>query len=167
MSSVPEHDLLLQDTCEAIVITAARCLDAEPDANVTGLALPEGVIAGKQITIDAAEPGGPHNICRISVLDAALAPHGEVTRIEYEHDKETPHGPTRVFSVQSVRRRASELILMENFLADSAANVREEDFRPIVSESYAQQTVLKTVREWTNFRAYQRSLAADKGPQAA
>jgi hypothetical protein len=157
MGPVPEQDLLLQETCEAIVMTAARCLDAEPNNQVTGLALPGGQVVGKQMTITTAEPGGPMNECRISVLDSAVSPRNEVARIEYEHDKQTSHGPTRVYSVQSVRRRAGELVLMENFLAESAEHMREEDFRPIVSESYAQQTVLKTLKEWTGYRNYQRA----------
>jgi hypothetical protein len=154
LAAPPEHDQLLQATCELIVTTAARCLDAEPETGLTGLALPEGKIVGKQITLDASE-GKAHNICRISVMDPIYAPGAEVARIEYEHDKETKHGLTRVYSIQTVRKRAGELILMENFLADSPTAVREADFRPIESESYAQETVLKTLQEWTHYRAYQ------------
>jgi hypothetical protein len=151
----PEHDKLLQATCEAIVTAAAQCVDNEPADHVTGLALPEGQVVGKQITVDATEQGGLLNTCRISVLDAAMAPHGEVARIEFEHDKQTPHGVLRVYSVQSVRRQAGELKLLENFLAENAAAVREADFRPIESESYAQETVFKTLQEWATYRRYQ------------
>jgi hypothetical protein len=152
--AIPEHDRLLQATCEAIVTAAAQCVDAEPTAGVVGLQLPDQQIVGKQITIDATEKG-PHNICRVAVLNADLAPEGEVTRIEYEHDKQTNHGPQRVYSIQSVRRKAGVLVLMENFLAENAAEVREADFRPIESESYAQQTVFKTLQEWAHYRAWQ------------
>jgi hypothetical protein len=48
------------------------------------------------------------------------------------------------------------LVLLENFLADDPQLVREEDFRPILSEAYAQQTVLKSVQDWARYRAWQR-----------
>jgi hypothetical protein len=155
MSDIPEHDRLLQATCEAIVTTAAQCVDAETPGHVMALRLPGGQIVGKQVVIDATEKGGPMNTCRLAVLNWELAPEGEAARIEYEHDKQTKHGVQRVYSIQSVRRRGGELVLLENFLAETAAAVREADFRRIESESYAQQTVLQTLQEWTHFRAYQ------------
>jgi hypothetical protein len=155
MSEVPERDQLLQATCEAIVTSAAQCADAEPEGTVMALRLPGGQIVGKQVVIDATEKGGPLNKCRMAVLNPELAPEGEVARIEYEHDKQTKHGMQRVYSIQSVRKRGGELVLLENFLAENAAAVREADFRRIESESYAQQTVLQTMREWAHFRAWQ------------
>ena len=151
---VPDHDKLLQATCEAIVTAAAQCVDAEPDTGAVALQLPNQTIVGKQITIDAGEKAA-HNICRIAVLNADLAPEGEVTRIEFEHDKQTSHGMQRVYSIQSIRRKRGVLVLMENFLAENAAGVREADFRPIESESYAQETVFKTLQEWAHYRAWQ------------
>jgi hypothetical protein len=91
------------------------------------------------------------NVCRLSLLDPDLAPAGEVVRIEYEHDKQTSHGISRVYSIQSIRGRAGELVLLENFLAAAPGEVRETDFRPIQSERYAQQTVLSTLKDWTRY----------------
>jgi hypothetical protein len=44
---------------------------------------------------------------------------------------------------------------MENFLAESSQTVREEDYRPILSDSYAQETVLKSIQDWTKYRLWQ------------
>ena len=95
------------------------------------------------------------NRCRLSFLNPDLAPDGEIVRIEYEHDKQGKYGVHRVYSVQSVRRQGRTLVLLENFLAENVQTVREEDFRPILSEAYAQETVLKSVRDWTGYRAWQ------------
>jgi hypothetical protein len=152
---IPEHDRLLQATCDVIVREAAQAIDATPPGQALVMKTPDGQAVGKQITIDASETKGQHNICRLAVLNAELAPAGEVTRIEYEHDKQTKYGTTRVYSIQSVRMRGGKLVLMENFLADSPAQVREQDFEPIESESYAQQTVWKTLQEWTHYHRWQ------------
>jgi hypothetical protein len=156
------EDQLLQATCESIVTAAAKAIDAEPAGKASNLRLPEGPMVGRQITIDATEKDGPANICRLSVMDPALAPAGEVVRIEYEHDKQGKFGLQRVYSIQSVRQKAGELVLMENFLAESASQVREADFRPIHSEAYAQETVLKTLEDWTRYRAWQLQEARKK-----
>src|ERR1700757_982665 len=100
------QDQLLQATCEMIVTLAADAIDSEPPAGQLNLKLPGGPVVGRQISIDATEKGGLYNICRISVLDTGLAPEGEATRIEYEHDRQTKFGMERVYSVQSVRKRA-------------------------------------------------------------
>jgi hypothetical protein len=148
-------DQLLQETCQTIVTAAAQAIDAEPASRTSSLRLPGGPVVGKQITIDATEKGGLLNMCRLAVLDPEVAPEGEVARIEYEHDKQTKFGAQRVYSIQSVRRKGGELVLLENFLAETPTTVREEDFRPIQSEKYAQETVLATLQEWTHFRAWQ------------
>jgi hypothetical protein len=155
MSQAAEADGLLQATCEAIVTEIAQAVDAEPGATRKALRVPGGPEVGWQIKIDATEKGGHMSICRMSILDVNSAPEAEAARIEYEHDKEGKFGVHRVYSVQSIRRRGDELILMENFLADSPATVREEDFRPISSEAYAQKTVLKCVSDWARYRAWQ------------
>lgn len=150
-----DSDRLLQSTCEQIVDMAQQALALEQPAAITAMHSADGPSVGRQITIDATEPKGLLNVCRLSVLDPGLAPGGEAVRIEYEHDKATPSGHIRVYSIQSVRRQAGQYILFENFLADDPTLVREQDFRAISSESYAQQTVLKSLEDWTKFRAYQ------------
>jgi hypothetical protein len=150
-----EHDQLLQATCEAIVSAAATTVDAEPPNLARMLKTPDGMAIGKQVIIDATEADGLLNMCRVSVLNPDLAPEGEIVRVEYEHEKQTKFEREMVYSIQSVRRRAGKFVLLENFLAERPETVREEDFRPIESESYAQQTVLKTIRDWGHYRAWQ------------
>ena len=116
-------------------------------------------MVGKQVTIDATENEGLLNLCRIGVLNPDMAPEGEIIRIEYLHDKETRFDTQRVYSIQSVRRKGAELVLFENFLADKPENVREADFRPIVSETYAQQSVLTTLKDWASWRGWQLQAA--------
>lgn len=159
--AVPDHDKLLQATCSAIVSVTAAAIDNELASHTANLKLPGGPVVGKQITIDASEKGMV-NLCRLSALDSALAPEGEVVRVEYEHDEQGKYGLRRVYSIQSVRKRGAELVLLENFLAESPESVREADFRPISSEFYAQSTVLKTLQDWTRFRAWQRQEAKRK-----
>ncbi len=156
-------DQLLPETVQAIVTAAAQAIDAEPADRTVSLRVPGGLVVGKQITIDATEKDGLANICRLAVLNPDLAPENEVARIEYEHDKQGKFGTRRVYSIQSVRRRGGELVLLENFLATNAAAVREEDFRPIQSEKYAQETVLATITEWAHFRAWQLQEARKRG----
>lgn len=148
-------DQLLQSTCESIVMMMARLIDHEPLGGVVLLKLPDGVLIGKQVTINATEAGGPMNMCRMSVFNPDLAPGNEVARIEFEHEKKGKFGLQHVYSIQSVRRKPGSLVLMENFLASSPETVREADFEPIHSESYAQKMVHETVKEWTHFRAWQ------------
>lgn len=155
MSDGTQTDRLLQTTCQQIVTEIARAVDAEPPGSRKGLRIPGGPEVGRQITIDATEKGGPMSISRFSILDVNLAPAGELARIEYEHDKQGKFGIHRVYSVQSIRRRGGELVLLENFLAENSVTVREEDFRPIGSEAYAQKTVLKGVQDWARYRAWQ------------
>jgi len=155
MSAGSEQDRLLQGTCQAIVDVVGQTLNSEPADGVVELRLPNGAIAGKQMNINASEKDGGANLCRLSVLDSVVAPQAELVRIEYEHEKKTDRGKRQVYSIQSVRRAGRELELMENFLAESPQSIREEDFRPITSEQYAQQTVLASLEEWTHFRAWQ------------
>jgi hypothetical protein len=150
-----KYDQLLQDTCKLIVSTVAEAIDAEPATLVTRLGLESGLEYGRQIVISVPQEDGLLNVCRLTVLNSSLNPEAEVARIEYEHDKQTKFGLERSYSLQSVRKRGAELVLMENFLADAPEHVREADFRPILSDSYAQETVLKNLREWTGYRAYQ------------
>lgn len=152
---VNDKDQLLQATCEQIVMMVAQAVDAEHGQGTMDLRVPGGPVVGRQISIDATEQGGLTNKCRLTILNTDLAPEGEAARMEYEHDKETKYGPQRIYSIQSVRRRSGQLELMENFLASSPEAVREADFRAIQSESYAQTTVLGTLKDWVNFRAYQ------------
>jgi len=153
----PKNDLdhLLQATCEQIVLMVAQAVDAEGGQGVMDLRIPGGPVVGRQVSIDATERGGPVNKCRLTILNIDLAPEGEAARMEYEHDRQTRFGLQRVYSVQSVRRRNGKLELLENFLATVPEQVREADFRPIQSESYAQATVLGTLRDWVNYRAWQ------------
>jgi hypothetical protein len=155
VNEVPEHDRLLQETCEAIVMAVAAAIDSEPPARVSVMSLPGGGAVGKQITIDITEPDKPLNLCRLAMLDGDVAPEGEVARIEYEHEKPGKFGTVRIYSIQSVRKQAGRLVLLENFLASSPQEVREQDFRPIESESYAQTTVLKTLQDWARYRLWQ------------
>jgi hypothetical protein len=104
-------DQVLQSTCEKIVTAIAQTIDAEPAGGVTNLRMPEGPVIGRQMTIDASERGengklNQLNLCRISVLNSDLAPESEVARIEYEHDKQDNFGMQRVYSIQTIRRRA-------------------------------------------------------------
>jgi len=64
--------------------------------------------------------------------------------------------------VQSVRRWGGKLVLLENFMAESPATVREEDFKPIVSEAYGRGGVLKSVHDWVLYRAWQLQEARKK-----
>jgi O-phosphoseryl-tRNA(Cys) synthetase len=155
MSEAEGADKLLQTTCSEIVATVTKTVEAESSQQKTSLRLPNGPVVGNRIVIDATEKEEVVNICRLSLLNPDLAPEGEVVRIEYEHDKQTKFGMQRVYSIQSVRRKAGQLILLENFLAATARDVREEDFRPIQSDQYAQQTVLATLTEWARYRAWQ------------
>ena len=72
-------------------------------------------------------------------------------RLEYDHDKQGKFEVRRVYSIQSVRRVRGELVLLENFLAENSSDVREADFRPVLSESYARATVLSTVQDWIRY----------------
>lgn len=152
---VNDKDQLLQATCEQIVLMVAQAVDAEHGQGTMDLRVPGGPVVGRQITIDATEQGGLMNKCRLTILNTELAPEGEAARMEYEHDKETKYGLQRVYSIQSVRKVHGKLELMENFLASSPETVREADFRPIQSESYAQTTVLGTLKDWVNYRSWQ------------
>lgn len=155
MSSAPRDDDLLQPTCQMIVDTVTQAVGSEPPANVVTISLLGGLAMGKQMTIDATDPEKGMNICRLSVLDANASPNGEIVRMEYQHEKIGKFGKQSIYSVQSVRRQGNQLVLLENFLASSPTEVRDEDFRLIQSEQYAQQTVLTTVRDWARYRAWQ------------
>ncbi|MDB5179107.1 MAG: hypothetical protein JWN01_1050 [Patescibacteria group bacterium] len=148
-------DELLPATCQAIVAEATKAIEQELVGRTMTMRLPGGPVVGRQITIDAAEKGAPLNMCRVAVLDPNLAPEGEVVRLEYEHDKPSKFGVQRIYSIQSVRRRGEELVLLENFLANGPIEVREEDFRPIKSETYGRATVLNTLHDWVMYRAWQ------------
>jgi hypothetical protein len=153
-----QSDKLLQATCQAIVETVAKALDAEPPGSVELIKAPNGAFAGKRVMYNAtdAEKGGLLNLCRISIITPELSPVRELARIEYEHDKQGKFGLQKAYSVQSVRRNAvGELVLSENFLAADENHVRDEDFQPIHSEAYAQQTVLGTLKDWIKFRKWQ------------
>jgi hypothetical protein len=152
-------DQVLQSTCEKIVTMIAQTIDAEPAGGVTSLRLPEGPVIGRQMTIDASDRDkegklNALNLCRISMLNSDLAPEAEVARLEYEHDRLDQFGMQRVYSVQTIRRRAGQLVMFENFLAGRPEAVREQDFRPIHSEAYAQE-MMKEVGQWTRYRAAQ------------
>ncbi len=153
-------DNITQETIGAIVTEVASAIDAEGAQGTLPFKAPGGPEVGRQVMIDATEKDGLMNRCRFSILNPELAPAGEVARIEYEHDKQGQFGVRRVYSVQSVRKNLSGLVLMENFLAESAATVREADFRPISSEAYARATVLSSVQNWARYRAWQRQEAA-------
>lgn len=141
-------------TCRQIIelVESAVRLDR---ARVTRVHIPSGMEVGQQLTIDATEQGGLLNQCRLSLLDVKVAPDNEVVRIEYEHDKAGKPQPHRVYSVQSVRRRGDAFVLLENFIADNPATVREADFRSIPAEAYAHDTVLKTLSDWVEFYRWQ------------
>jgi hypothetical protein len=145
----------LPDMCWAIVDAVATVIGAEPPTGVRPLRLPNGQEVGRQIMIDATQADGLMNRCRMMILNADLTPMAEAARIEYEHDKQGKFGVRRVYSVQSVRRERGIMTLVENFLAEDSRSVREEDFRPITSAEYARQTVLKSVQDWANYRAWQ------------
>jgi len=155
MSDVTQTDQLQQATCEAIVTEIAKAVDAEPSGARMVMRVPGGPEVGWQITVDATEKGGLKSICRLSVLNVDLAPEGEVARVEYEHDKKGKFEARTVYSVQSVRRRGGELVLLENFMAEGPATVREEDFKQILSEAYGRGGVLKSVHDWVQYRAWQ------------
>jgi hypothetical protein len=155
MTAEIESDASLQATCGEIVALVTEAVNAESPQKWISLRLPNGPIVGNQILIDATEKKEVVNLCRLSSLNPDLAPEGEVARMEYEHDKQTKYGMQRVYSIQSVRRHGSQLVLLENFMAATSRDVREEDFRPIQSDQYAQQTVLATLKEWTHYRAWQ------------
>lgn len=148
----------MNEACQEIVTTVAQAIDAEPPKARGIVKLPHGAEVGQQITIDLSE-NSLLNRCRLTILDVKQAPAGEAARVEYEHDKQTPAGKRRVYSVQSVRMIDGQLRLYENFLASDPSRVREEDFQEISSSTYAHDTVLKTLKDWVNYRAWQR----DKG----
>ncbi len=150
------QDQLLPATCEAIVAAVQAVVAAEPMKNIQAVVLPNGTAVGQQLVIDATGKDGRVNRCRLSMLNPDMAPAREVVRMEFEHDKDGKFGVHRVYSVQSVRRVNLDLVLLENFMADSPETVREEDFRPILSEAYVRKTVLKAVEDWSNYRAWQR-----------
>ncbi|HEX3082086.1 MAG TPA: hypothetical protein VHQ86_02430 [Candidatus Saccharimonadia bacterium] len=156
MSGPASDNILLGAVCQEIVTLIAEAVSAETKG-VRVLKLPGGPEVGKQLTIDAPGEDKLMNQCRLSILNPDLAPAGEAARIEFEHDKPSPSGVHRVYAVQSVRRGVQGgLVLMEDFLAETPQMVREEDFRPITSETYARGTVLKSVQDWTSYRAWQR-----------
>jgi hypothetical protein len=141
--------------CWQIVDVISTAIGAEPPTTVQPLRLPNGQEVGRQIMIDATQADGLMNRCRMMILNADLTPTAEAARIEFEHDKQGTFGVRRVYSVQSVRRERGVMTLVENFLAESARSAREEDFRPITSAQYARDTVLKSVQDWVNYRAWQ------------
>lgn len=143
------------DICEQIVAAISKSMNAENPAAVQIMRIPGGPEVGRQFMIDAPKEDGLMNRARLSLMNPDLAPAGEVARIEYESDKQGRFGVKRVYSIQSVRRHGSDLELLENFLAESAATVREDDFRPIESAEYARDTVLKSVQSWVDYRAWQ------------
>jgi hypothetical protein len=159
MNNKAGDDQLLPATCEAIVAAVLQAIDAESVGDLQSIRIPGGPEVGRQVTIDATEEGDRMNRCQLSIFNSDRAPAGEAARIEFEHDKQGKFGVHRVYSVQSVRRRGNDLVLLENFLAENEQAVREEDFKPILSETYARQTVLKSVHDWAKYRAWQRQEA--------
>jgi hypothetical protein len=151
-------DEILPETATEIVKTVTEAVDSEAPGRTEVVKSDTGQILGRVLVIDATEKkkGALFNLCRLSVLNDNMNETGEVVRLEYEHDKDTKYGNQRIYSVQSVRRQGGKFVLLENFLAESPETVREADFKPISSESYAQQTVLSTLRDWTKFRLWQR-----------
>jgi hypothetical protein len=147
----------IESICEAIVKAIAELLNMEPPSHLVAVRLANGVVAGRQVSIDATEKGGLLNRCRLSGFDPIVAPAGEVARIEYEDEKSVAGETIRVYSIQSVRMRGGKYVLLENFLAQGPAAVREQDFRSVTSDVYAQQTVLGTVQDWVRYREYQLS----------
>lgn len=145
----------MNEACEEIITIIAGAIDAEPEKTRSIVRLPSGPEVGQQIEIDVTEPGGLLNRCRLSMLNYELAPAGEAARIEFQHEKKTEQGTRKVYSVQSVRRVDGKLVLLENFMAATAKEVREEDFREISSDTYARDTILKSLKEWVQFRAWQ------------
>jgi hypothetical protein len=147
---------LLQATCEAIVNEAMQAVDGEPASLIKTMLGPEGKPIGRQMTIDATEgEKGLLNMCRIAVLNPDVAPAGEIVRIEFEHEKEAQFEYLLIYSVQSLRRKNGKYVLLENFLADGPESVRESDYHEVLSEAYAQKTVLSTLRDWARFRGWQ------------
>lgn len=154
-----DSDKLLQDTCKMIVDTVAEAVNTEPPGRTQVIKSESGQVLGRQLVIDAsdrAEEKGMMNLCRLTALDPNASDVFEVARIEYEHDKKGKYGNQRIYSLASVRWAGGEMELKENFLADGPETVREADFEKISSESYAQQTVLGTLRDWTKYRLWQR-----------
>lgn len=147
----------MNEACQEFITVIARAIDAEAPERRLPVRLPNGQQIGQQVVIDLAEPGGPMNRCTLSIFDVERAPLGEAARIEYEHDKKIEAETRRVYSVQSVRQAKGGWALCENFMADGMNTVREEDFQPIASSKYATETVLKTLKEWTGYRAWQLS----------
>jgi hypothetical protein len=161
-AEVVESPQQFQNTCGEIVRAIAIVIDSAPADSRKIMRIPNGPEVGQQITIDATEPGGLLNRCRLSILNVDLAPAGEAARIEFEHDKKSAFETRRVYSVQSVRRVNSELVLLENFIADSPKTVREADFREIASSTYARATVLKSLEDWIRFYTWQLQEAGNK-----
>lgn len=154
-----DSDELLQDTCKMIVDTVAEAINTEPPGRAQVIKSETGQVLGKQLVIDAAERAeekGMMNLCRLTELDPNASEVFEVARIEYEHEKKGKYGLQKIYSLASVRWVAGEMELKENFLADGPESVREADFEKISSESYAQQTVLGNLRDWTKYRLWQR-----------
>lgn len=145
----------MNEACKEFVTVVARAIDAEPAGTRATVRLPHGAEVGQQIVIDITEADKLLNRCKLSIKDVNLAPAGEAARVEYEHDKATPSGTRRVYSVQSVRQIDGQLRLYENFMSNESNAVREEDFQEISSVTYAQDTLLKTLNGWVNYRAWQ------------
>ena len=162
VSEVVESAQQYQHTCGEIVRAIAIVVDRAMPDNRKIVRIPDGPEVGQQITIDATEPAGLLNRCRLSILNVDLAPAGEAARIEFEHDKKSAFETRRVYSVQSVRRMDGELVLLENFIADSPKTVREADFREIASPAYARTTVLKSLQDWIRFYEWQLQEARKK-----
>ncbi len=148
-------DELTQEVCAEILALIQQAIETENPRTVSVVRIPNGPEVGRQITINAAEENGPANQARLSLLNADLAPAGEAARVEYEHDKPGKFGMRRVYSVQSIRRVRGKLELLENFMAQDAQSVREEDFRAIESGAYGRETVLKSLASWVDYRAAQ------------
>ncbi len=144
----------MNEACQEFITTIAQAIDAEPVKFRATIKTPAGVVVGQQVVIDTAEPGAPMKRCKISIFDVGLAPAGEAARVEYEHDKKTNAGLKRVYSVQSVRSVDGQLALYENFMTDMSI-IREEDFLQISSETYAKNTILKILKDWVGYRAWQ------------
>ncbi|GAC1371551.1 MAG: hypothetical protein NVSMB39_5400 [Candidatus Saccharimonadales bacterium] len=153
----------MNEVCQEIITIIAGAVDAESAQDRQVISTPGGTEVGQQIVLDAAEATGLMNLCRLSILNVDIAPAGEAARIEFEHEKQTPEGKKRVYSVQSVRRVDGKLVLLENFMAHSAKNVREADFSEISSETYARDTIMKSLQEWVKFRAWQLQESGKKG----
>lgn len=147
-------DQQLQSFCEKIITKVAESIDKEPDEAKLTLRVPGGPEIGQQIRVDATDAQGLKNICVLSILNVNLSPASEVARIENERERQGKFSVQAVYSVQSIRRQAGRLVLLENFIAEGPATVREEDFRVISSEQYA-KSVLQSVEDWARYRAWQ------------